>query len=101
MTEQQTQSQTTEQFASILERLAFVQEQTAQANASLALALTRIADRLDPPPSDIVGTDYPAAKLGCSETWIAEQARSGKLPSQCIVPGTGRGRTVEVLPCED
>jgi hypothetical protein len=62
-----------------------------QVNELLTL-FRRIADRLDPPPPDIVGTDYPAARLGCTETWIAEQARDGKLPPQCIVPGTGRGR---------
>lgn len=63
----------------------------SQANELLSL-FRRIADRLDPPPPDVVGSDYIATRLGCTATWIAEQARDGKLPARCIVPGTGRGK---------
>lgn len=54
--------------------------------------LKRIADALNPPPPDIVDSVYVAQRLGCTTTWIADQARSGDIPRGCIVPGTGRGK---------
>lgn len=54
--------------------------------------LRRIADALDPPPPDVVGSPYVAKKLGCTTVWIAEQVRRGDIPSSCLVPGTGNGK---------
>ena len=66
-------------------------------DAALPLAeighhLKRIADALAPPPPDIVDSVYVARRLGCTTTWIADQARSGDIPQRCIVAGTGRGK---------
>lgn len=60
--------------------------------SSIDRSLKRIADKVDPPADRIVGTDYIARQLGCTETWIAEQARDGVIPKSCVVPGTGNGR---------
>ena len=59
---------------------------------SIADSLGRIADKMDPPPSDVVASTYIATKLGCTTTWIAEMARSGGIPKSCIVAGTGNGK---------
>jgi len=58
----------------------------------LTAALERIADRLDPPPADIVDSRWVADRLGCTTTWIADMVRSGEVPGECLVPGTGNGR---------
>lgn len=58
----------------------------------IAVSLERIANKLDPPPSDKVGTAYVAEKLGCTTTWIAEMIRKGQIPPSCIVPGSGNGK---------
>jgi hypothetical protein len=50
----------------------------------------RIADHFDPPPADIVGTDYIAKKLNCTRISAARLARD-KLPRSCVVPGSGNG----------
>jgi hypothetical protein len=54
--------------------------------------LKRIADHFDPPPPDKVGTEYVAHRLGCTPTWIADLARQGEIPPNCVVPGTGDGK---------
>lgn len=59
---------------------------------SLAESAKRIADHLDPPPPDVVDSGYVASRLGCTKVWIASLARSGELPANCIVPGTGNGK---------
>lgn len=51
-----------------------------------------IADSLSSVSPGTVDTVYVAERLGCSTVWIAEQARSGAIPSNCVVPGTGNGR---------
>lgn len=58
----------------------------------IASSLERIANKLDPPPDDIVGTPYLARKLGCTTTYISLLIRTGKIPLSCIVAGTGNGR---------
>lgn len=40
----------------------------------------------------VIGTPYLAQQLGCSVVWAAELARSGQVPKNCIVPGTGNGK---------
>ena len=60
--------------------------------ASIAKDLHRIADKMDPPPTDKVGSRYVAEKLGVTTTWIAEMVRKGDIPPSCIVPGSGNGR---------
>jgi len=52
----------------------------------------RISNHFDPPASEVVGTDYLAKALGCTQTWIAELVRTGEIPPSCIVPGTGNGK---------
>ena len=52
----------------------------------------RIADHFDPPPPDVVGTDYVAERLDCTKVWVSQLARDGEIPRACIVPGTGNGR---------
>lgn len=76
-----------------------VAEQTSPHNvaapdfiATIAGALKRIADHFDPPPPDVVDSVYVSQKLGCTTTWIADQARTGKIPAACLVPGTGNGK---------
>lgn len=59
---------------------------------SIAADLRRIADRLDPPPSDKIGTPYVADRLDCTTVWITELIRRGEIPANCIVPGTGNGK---------
>jgi hypothetical protein len=58
----------------------------------IAKSLQRIADVLDPPPSKIVDSPYVADRLGCTTVWVAEMARRGQIPKNCIVPGTGNGK---------
>lgn len=70
---------------SILERIAFALESISESNQ-------RMADHFDPSPPDIIGTPYLAGKLGCTTVWIAEMIRSGLIPDNCIVPGTGNGK---------
>jgi Helix-turn-helix domain len=65
---------------------------TGQPEAALADHLRRIADHFDPPPPDKVGSDYVAARLGCTTTWIAELVRQGEIPASCVVVGTGNGK---------
>lgn len=60
--------------------------------ASMAADLRRIADKVDPPPPDKVGTPYVAERLGCTTVWVTEMIRSGDIPRSCIVPGTGNGK---------
>lgn len=60
--------------------------------SDLALQLGRIADHFDPPPPNVVGTPYVAARLGCTTDWIAMLVRDGGIPVSCLVPGTGNGK---------
>ena len=60
--------------------------------AVIANSLKRLADHVDPPPPDIIGTDYIADKLGCTLVWVAKMAAGGIIPKNCIVPGTGIGK---------
>ena len=60
--------------------------------AVIASSLKRIADHVDPPPPDIIGTDYIAEKLGLTKVWVAKMAAEGTIPRNCIVPGTGIGK---------
>jgi hypothetical protein len=87
-----------EPLAEVLRRLAALEEVsqrpawTTTAWEAMAHSLARIADRLDPPAPDIVDSTYVASRLGCTTTWIADQARNGEIPRSCIVTGTGRGK---------
>jgi hypothetical protein len=58
----------------------------------VAFQLGRIADHFDPPPPDIVDTNYIADKLGCTTDWVAEMAREGEIPISCVILGTGDGK---------
>jgi hypothetical protein len=59
---------------------------------SLDENVKRIADALDPPAPDLVGTPYVAHQLGVTTTWIADLIRHGEIPGNCLVPGTGNGK---------
>src|SRR4051812_30826317 len=50
-------------------------ERLANALEGICSELKRIADRLDPPPPDKVGTPYVADKLGCTTVWITDMIR--------------------------
>ena len=55
--------------------------------------LKRIADQLDPTDDDRpVGTPYVAKRLSQTTTWVAEMARRGLIPKNCVVVGTGVGK---------
>jgi hypothetical protein len=67
-----------ERFAALAEKIAADHE--------------RLADHFDPPPADIVGTEYIATKSGCTMVWVAKMVRDGRIPKTCIVPGSGDGK---------
>lgn len=69
----------------LLERLVIAVE-------AIAASQKRIADHFDPPPPDIVGTDYISARLGCTAIWVTDMARNGQIPKSCVVQGTGNGK---------
>ena len=58
----------------------------------IAEAIERIAVHIVPEPLAIVGTDYVAQRLGCTQTWITDQTRRGEIPKHCCVEGTGNGK---------
>lgn len=60
--------------------------------ATIAASLKRIADHFDPPPADIIGTDYIADRLSCTTVWVAKMATKGMIAKNCVVPGTGFGK---------
>ena len=60
--------------------------------ATMAANIQRIANKLDPPPSDKVDSVYIAEKLSCTTTWVADMTRNGEIPKSCIVQGTGNGK---------
>jgi hypothetical protein len=68
-----------------LERIAAVLE-------SLAVDFHRVAERVAPSPASVVGSRYVADRLGMTTVWVAEMARSGRIPANCIVAGTGTGK---------
>jgi hypothetical protein len=78
----------------IVDRQASVSDSPPAVNSIISIAknIARIADKMDPPPPDVVDSTYIAAKLGCTTTWVAEMARSGGIPKSCVVPGTGNGK---------
>ncbi len=43
-------------------------------------------------PPELVGTPYVAERLGCTTVWITQMIRSGDIPPNCVVPGTGNGK---------
>lgn len=64
----------------------------ANALEGIYATLVRLADHLAPDPDKIVGTEYVAAKLGCTPTHVARLARDGEIPPSCVVPGCGDGK---------
>lgn len=84
--------------AAMLRRLDALEEAAGRSSSpttaweAMARSITRIADVLAPPPPGIVDSVYIARRLGCTTTWIADQARNGDIPRRCIVAGTGRGK---------
>lgn len=67
--------------------------QLSQQIASIASDIHRIAMKYAPATKgEIVGSRYIADRLGCTTQWIGELVRQGRIPSVCIVPGTGNGK---------
>lgn len=58
----------------------------------LTAALERIANRIDPRRPDIVDSRWVADRLGCTTTWVSDMVRSGEMPRDCVVVGTGNGK---------
>jgi hypothetical protein len=58
----------------------------------IASSLRQLTEALCPSSTDKVGSDYVSNKLGCTSVYVAEMARNKKIPSRCIVPGTGNGK---------
>jgi hypothetical protein len=55
--------------------------------------LKRIADSCNPTDDDKpVGSPYVARRLGQTTQWVAEMARTGVIPKNCLVKGTGVGK---------
>lgn len=76
----------------LLERIAAGIEHLASSWTSIARDVGRIADKLDPPPPNVIDSPTVAARLACTSTWVAEMARRGEIPAKCVVPGTGNGK---------
>ena len=72
----------------LLERLTVATERIAQCLNCLPL----IAARVIPSPAEVVGSPYVAQRLGVTTVWVAEMARKGAIPKNCIVNGTGSGK---------
>lgn len=68
-------------------------ELVASALMEMCATQKRIADHFAPGPGDIVGSDYLARKLDCTQIWVARMAAGGVIPKRCIVQGTGGGKT--------
>ena len=77
---------------STLERIAVALEQSVPLLRRFVEDFHRVADNLAPPPTQVVGSKHLAKRLGVSTTWIAEMARSGSIPANCLVKGTGKGK---------
>ena len=55
-------------------------------------AFQGLLEVLSPRPVDLVGTDFVAAKLGCSKQWVGKMAENGTIPKHCIAPKVSGGR---------
>lgn len=69
--------------------------QSLSVMTQIAIALENIEERLagfTATADHKVDSSFVADHLGCTTVWIAEQARSGRIPTNCIVPGTGYGK---------
>ena len=68
--------------------------------SSIDRNLARIADHVDPPSADIVGSPYIANKLGCTTVWVAEMAQ-GPTSQGVRRPGNRQRQALEISPPED
>ena len=78
--------------ANAIEHLAAILSAILAELSAISFSAARIANCLDPPPSQIIDSPDLAKQLGCSTTWIAQMARDRRIPASCIVPGTGGGK---------
>ncbi len=67
-------------------------ERLAVATEGIQEQLRRLADHFDPPPPDIVDTQYVADCLGCTNIHVARLARQSVIPKSCVLVGTGNGK---------
>jgi hypothetical protein len=70
-------------FKQILERIATAAE-------GIHAELQRIGSHFQPP--EVVKSRFIAGRLGCSVKWVGDLVRTGQIPKNCIVPGTGDGK---------
>ncbi len=56
------------------------------------VAIGNLVATLTPGLPDFVGTDYVARRLGCTPQWVGRMAEDKRLPKDCIVNRTGKGR---------
>jgi hypothetical protein len=77
---------------SSLDRIAAALDEALPLFRTFVADFHRVADRLAPPLSQVVGSKYVARRLGMTTVWVAEMARKGIIPKNCIVAGTGDGR---------
>jgi hypothetical protein len=58
----------------------------------IAGSLRILAAAHAPRPGELVGSPYVAKRLGITTVYVAQMARDGKIPKNCILAGTGDGK---------
>jgi hypothetical protein len=58
---------------------------------ALLREVKRIADHFNPPPPNVIDSNYVARRMGRTPTRIAQMAREGLIPASCVVPGRSDG----------
>ena len=58
----------------------------------MATDISRLANHFDPPPPNVVDTQYVASEMSVSIAYVGELARKGEIPTNCLVPGSGEGK---------
>lgn len=60
-------------------------------DSGIVAELRRIADHVDPPNLEVVGTSYVAERIGVTTKWVGDLVRTRKIPKFCICPKSGGG----------
>ena len=66
--------------------------QSANPFERIADGLERLLEVLVPKASELVGSEYIAAKLGVSKQWVGKLASNGTIPKNWIAPKISGGR---------
>jgi hypothetical protein len=77
----------------VLQDIATSLRQANTLKSDVVAVLRQISYALTPVEPELVGTDYIAAKRGCTVIYVAQMAREGKIPARCIASGNGDGDT--------